>query len=329
MERTLTNQTDSLHGLFAVLFRQSPTTDLFLNVFFLSLGISLLITFLLINLIQLDLVKRKKEFSLLLICIGTFIPFLGNIVVVVAVLLLKKFGEDFQPHIINLYPQVEYARKNPVEVVAHGTSWADVRLHSSNYSTEERNKALYSVSKGLPRDTNRIYSSLVSDDSEELRICAFSMLENQQNYLQKKINQFIKKSEETVDPDKIAFLAKQLALLYWELVYRNLADQEFRSILLEQSNFYANIALESLPEDTTLLILLARINMENKQLKEGLSYLSRASELNAPKSKIYPYLAELAYKKRDYNTVKESLCLDTSFRYILKINKVVEFWCGK
>lgn len=115
MERIVANQMDSLPGLFAALFRQSPTTDLILNVFFLNLGISLLITFLLVNLIQLDLVKRKKEFSFLLICIGTFIPFLGNIVVIIAIFLLKKFGEDFQPHIINLYPQVEYARKNPVE----------------------------------------------------------------------------------------------------------------------------------------------------------------------------------------------------------------------
>ncbi|WP_347251474.1 hypothetical protein [Legionella sp.] len=323
------DQTASSQGLVSALFQSNPPMDLILKVFFLNLGISVLVTLLIMNLIQLDIIKRKKSFALLSICIGAFIPPLGNIVVIIAVFLLKKYGEDFQPIEINLYPQVEYARKNPVKVVAYGTSWADVRLHSSNYSPEERNQALYSVSKGLPRDTNRIYSSLVSDDLEELRICAFSMLENQQDFLQKKINQFLKKYEEILEPKKKAFIAKQIALLYWELVYRNLADQEFRSILLEQSNFYANIALEILSDDTTLLILLSRINMENGQIKEGLSNLSMASKYNAPNSKIYPYLAELAYKKREYNTVKEYLCSDASFRYILRINKIVEFWCKK
>jgi hypothetical protein len=303
--------------------------SLIVGLFFLNVGISVLITLLLLNFIKLNIVKRHREFGLLSICIGSFIPILGSIFIILVFYLLKKFTKDFLPIEINAYPQIEYARKNPVNIKAYGNSWADVRLHSSQYSPEERNQALYSVSKGLPRDTNLIYSSLVSDNLEELRICAFSMLENQQDYLQKKINQLLKRNEEVLEPQKKAFIAKQLALLYWELVYRNLADHEFRSILLEQSYFYANLALEELTTDATLIILLSRICMESNKIEEGVTDLSVAAKMNAPSSKIIPYLAELAYKKKNFSSVRDYLCSDSSFRYVLRINKIVEFWCKK
>ncbi|KTC85778.1 hypothetical protein [Legionella drozanskii] len=322
----MTNPIDQISSL---LFQPSPTIASVIALFFVNFLISVLVSYMLLNVYNLEIVKRRREFTYLLVSIGSFIPLLGNILILVGMYLLKKYGRDFHPVEVNVYPTVEYSRKNPVKIVAYATSWADIRLHSPNYSPDERHKALYSISRGLPRETNLIYSSLVSDDLEELRISAFSMLEVQQDYLQTKISQLLKKYEEAHEPYKAAVIAKQIALLYWELVYRNLSEKEFRSILLERSEFFANVAMEALPEDTALLILLSRINIENGKLKEGLYHLSAAAKLQAPSSKIIPYLAELAYKRREYSEVREYLCTDSSFRYILKINKIVEFWCEK
>lgn len=321
--------TNPIDQIWSLLFQPSPTIATVIALFFVNFLISVLVSYALLNFFNLSIFKRRREFTYLLVSLGTFIPLLGNLFIIAGMYLLKKYGKDFQPVDINVYPTLEYSRKNPVKIVAYATSWANIRLHSSTYSSEQRHQALSSISRGLPRETNLIYSSLVSDDLEELRISAFSMLEAQQDYLQTKISQLIKKYEETHETYKSALIAKQIALLYWELVYRNLSEQEFRSILLERAEFFANVAMDALPEDTALLILLSKISIENGKLKEGLYHLSAAAKLQAPSSKIIPYLAELAYKRREYGEVREYLCSDIAFRYILKINKIVEFWCKK
>ena len=67
--------------------------------------------------------------------------------------------------------------------------------------------------------------------------------------------------------------------------------------------------------------------MENGNTEEGLKDLDIASTYEAPQSKIIPYLAEVAYNNQDYNLVKKYLNSDNSLEYILKINKIVKFWC--
>lgn len=321
------NQTDLTHNLLGALFQASPSLWTVLLCFFVNFLLTGLIVLSLVNLVSIDVNKQRRAFSFLLMGIGTFIPLIGIFVVLLVTLLLKKYGKDFYPIEVNTYHDVEYSRKNPIKTVAYGTGWADIRLNSSKFSQDERKQALQSISRGLPKDANLIYSKLVSDDLEELRICSFSMLEIQQDYLQSKINLLLKKHQDNTDPKKKAFLAKLLALLYWELVYRNLSDQEFRSILLERSSYFANQSLAVLSDDATLLILISKINIQEGKLEESLQNLKKAAAFQAPASKIIPYLAELAYENKDYKTVKQLLNSDHSLRYIFKINKIVNFWC--
>ena len=286
-----------------------------------------LVALVLSKVVHVETNKRSVAFFFLLLIIGTFIPVLGLCMVVVFVLLLRHYSVDFNPVELNTFAQVEYTRKNPVNIVAYGSGWASTRLQSSNFSTDQRKQALQGITRGTPKDSNLIYNQLVSDDVEELRVCAFSMLENQQNYIHEKINQLLKTYNEMTDVNKKAFMAKQLALLYWELIYRNLSDYEFRKLLLERSTFFANIALAVFKEDATLWILLSRIEITKGEKQKGLTNLEIAAKYNAPKSKVLPFLAELAYQKHDYNGVKRFLGEDSSMRFILKINKVIRFWC--
>lgn len=318
------NNLDYMHAL---LFKSSASVHEVIVFFLVNFGLSCLIVYALLQFVTLEINKRKRAFSIFLISIATFIPLLGNLASIIIVLLLKKYSKDFHPIEMNLFPPVEYTRKKAVQRVSYGTSWANVRLQSSNFTEEERKKALLSVTRGVPRDANLIYSQLVSDDMEELRICAFSMLENQQDYLQSHINQLLKKFHATIDTDMRAFIAKQIALLYWEIVYRNLSDREFRAISLERSHYYTDLALQHRGKDMTLWVLLARINNESGKFKEVKECLAIASKFDAPSSKILPYLAELAYENREFPAVKRYLCSDSSLLYVFKIHKIVKFWC--
>lgn len=322
------NQPDLLRSLLGFMVKPAPSTALFVSLFFLNMGIGASMSYILLNYFKLAVVKRKKEFLYLLAAIGTFIPILGIIVGGLVIFLIKKYAKDFQPIEIDTYQPVEYIRKKATHTVAYGSSWATTRLYSKQYSPQERQQALQSISKGFPRETNLIYSQLVSDDLEELRLLAFSMLEKQQDYLQVQISLLLEKFEEAIEFKQKAYLAKQLALLYWELVYRHLSAQEFRTIALERSTFFADLAIQVFDTDSSLYILLAKLNIEKGHLEAGLRYLKLASQFQTSNSRTMPYLAEHAYKNKNYQAVKQYLCADPSLRYAFRINKIVEFWCN-
>lgn len=310
-----------------VLATPIPPIAWLLLFFFINSMLSISIAGILVNSIRIEILKRKKIYFLLIACLGIFIPILGILLSIIITLLLKTYGKDFYPVSIKVYPQVEYSRKYAIKISAYGMGWATSRLQSPKFDKKERMEALLSVSRGFARDVNLIYSKLVTDDLEELRVCAFSMLENQLDYLNKQINLLIKKHQEISVPYKRAFIAKQLALLYWEMVYRNLSDKEFRAILLERSSYYASSVLDFSPDDTTMRILLARIDLTNGNLNESIDNFARASKLHAPASKITPYLAEMAFDNKNYVAVKQYFSSHPSLKYLLKINKIYHFWC--
>ena len=368
------NAAQGIHLLQGIsLLQTSPPTALVLLIFFLNAALSVLLAYILTYTIHIDIVKRKTELLVLLAITGMFIPFLGNIFNLIGICLLSLFTKNFSPLSIHVQPIYSFARKKPVRAVAYGMNWANVRFQSSRFSKDEQLEALRGLSRGQVRDVNLIYKKLVSDDEEELRVRAFSMLENQHNYLHRQINSLtniFNSSPESIsstsrglsvgsmslraslDPtDKPrdvgrereeavsnvfnktkalqhrAFIAKQLALLYWELVYRNLADEEFRAIVLERSLHYALIALQSRPEDARLWLLTSRIHILQNNLEESLHDLNQAAILHAPPSRYLPFFAEIAYKNRDYPAVIEYFKANPSLQYLLKINSIYKLWC--
>lgn len=319
----------SAHQNAFFLFISSPSMWLVLGVFFINFLIATMMTFVTIRLFPIEINKKTESFFWFLVSIGTFIPGFGSIVIFIAIVLLWRFGKDFVAFESNRQSFYEYTRKNPIETVAHGAGWATLRLESTQYSHQERIKALYGIGKSSPKDSNVLYAKLVSDEMEELRVSAFSLLETQQDYLQKKIHELLKAKESINSIAHNAYIAKQLALLYWEIVYRNLSLKEFRSFMIDRSFHFATEACKHLTEDTTLSILLAKIYIEKGELSEAWEKLIEALGKDAPPIKITPYLAEISYLNKDYESVKRWLSFDETLRYFFKLNQITNFWCKK
>ncbi len=256
-----------------------------------------------------------------------FVPVLGSFFILVAVYYLKNYRHATYPVEIVPFHNPIYIRKDSVQVESYAEGWAAIRLERSSFPAEERKQALITVSRGAKQNVNRLYNQLVSDDMEELRICAFSLLENQQNFLHEKINELLKIYSKTLQDANKAYCAKQLAFLYWELIYLNLGEKEFRKIILGKSKYYAEMAHLFYKNDPFILVLLARIHMTQGRLEQGINLLCEAVQCHAPNSKIYPYFAELAFAKKDYEAVRQYLADDKSFTAIFKIRPLVTFWC--
>jgi hypothetical protein len=320
-----------LGSIHQLLFTDSPKTILVVQCFFTLFIVSSIISWITVNTSISHLGNKKKDVFIFLLCVQIFTPILGNLIVFISIYFLKRYNKIVYPVEISTFQKPVYFRRDPVQVFAYAEGWASVRLELSQlltpFSENERKQALITLGRGTKKNVNHIYTQLVSDDMEEIRICAFSLLEVQQNLLHDKINELLKIYQKSNTERKKAFYAKHLALQYWELIYLNLGEKEFRKIILEKSKYYAKIAHQILPNDPFLLILLARIAIATSQTNTGINLLLSAAKLHAPNSKIYPYLAENSYIQRDFKSVKKYLSKDTSFRKILKIGQVVEFWC--
>lgn len=271
--------------------------------------------------------SQRKSFFMLLLNIQLFVPLLGSFLVLLTVFFLKTYKKIIYPFDIVRFKNTIYIRKEPVKIECYGEGWASVRLDEPLFSPLERRQALVSLSKSVKKRANPIYNQLLSDDEEELRIWAFSLLENQQNFIHEKINGLLKIYRQSKNEEKKAFYSKNLALLYWELIYLNLGEKEFRKIILEKSKLYAEKALNFYQQDPFLWILLARIFMEMGEVAKGLEFLRTAEKNHAPLSKIYPYFAEHSFLSRDFDRVQQYLGYDPAFKDILKLSKMITFWC--
>src|ERR1700721_3622118 len=98
------------------LFKAWPSNIIFLNLFLINLGLSVLLSYLLLNLISSPIIKNRKAFLLFLISLGTFIPLLGLAAMLFILLLLRTHGKDFYVQKIASFPQVEYSRRNPIKI---------------------------------------------------------------------------------------------------------------------------------------------------------------------------------------------------------------------
>lgn len=320
-----------------IILNWEPTSASMLLCFVILIGISALTAYFVVTFSTKYLSQDKWLFWLFLFVMQLFIPILGHLIALGLIFLLPQYHKKIYPLDIAIFKNPAYIRKNPVKIQAYSEGWAAIRLELNQFSESERKQALITISRGSRQKVNLIYQQLVSDDMEELRICAFSLLENQQNYLHEKINELIKLYEKTTPKtgeasfnqiQAKAFYAKQLALLYWEFVYLNLGEQEFRKIILGKSQHYAEVARASLGNDPIILVLLARIAIANHEVKKGLDLLEQSIQYGAPANKVYPYLSENRYLHRDFQQVKAYLNEDPTFKYIIKLHPIVKFWCG-
>lgn len=311
-------QPEATHSLIIIVF--------LLNFLF-GVGIAYLLAY--YTLPHLIRPQQRKLYWWFLISVNTFIPLLGWLITCSASFLLRRYTKQAHSVKINILPRINYTKDKAAGVQAFGAGWAMVRLQSAHFAREERTKALIGINQsGFGRDINIINRQLLSDNMDELRLYAFSLLENQQNQVNKFISQFSKALEETHDVVRRAKIEKQLALLYWELVYLRLSDEELRQFVLEKSRNFAESALKVLNQDAILWVLLARIHMEKHDTKQAIEALNTAIKYHGPNSKTYPFFAEFSFKQRDYVQVKKYLSMDISFNNIPKLSHIVEYWCA-
>ncbi|GAB6072215.1 hypothetical protein JCM14244_05920 [Venenivibrio stagnispumantis] len=192
------------------------------------------------------------------------------------------------------------------------------------------------LSEFKSKEAIQVIKTLLSEKDDEIRLMSFGII----NKIETKINREIKEKldilEKKLDNLEKAYIYKDLAKLYWELVYLEIADKEIEKFLLEKVKYYIEESKKFGLEDAEIFFLEGRVLLEIYKEKEFLKKIILEQALNKfleaikykyPKEKVYPYIAEIYFYKKEYKRLKEILQeIKDIAKYDFKLYPILEVW---
>ncbi len=181
-----------------------------------------------------------------------------------------------------------------------------VRQQLSNKDTpiELRMKALLALQNMPARHASGILRETLSDSSDDLRLLAYGMLDSREKQLTHRIQIALHTHQQAPSSAERYLPARELAELYWELVYQNLVQGDMRSFSLEQVQKYATEALKEKVKDAGLWAISGRMWTLRGDYIRATGCFSTAIKQGYPVARAEPYLAELAFLRQDYASTR-------------------------
>jgi hypothetical protein len=254
-----------------------------------------------------------------------FVPLLSYIFISAVVITARFFSKPVIYHPFLKVELPEFTLGGAGVRNSLGEGAIRTRLNTTTLATEVRMKALLSAHAMSPRFSVPMLKELLGDEADDLRLLAYGMLDNREKTLNALIDDLLKKLKGCLDPDLRQLYQKQLAELYWAFAYENLAEGDMLAYMLAQAEHYTRAALETKP-DGDLWVLLAQVLIKQQKPGEVDAAFKQAIKLGMPAMRIQPYLAELAYQRHDYQSVREHLQLIPFNNQSPQIANIQRFW---
>jgi len=190
-----------------------------------------------------------------------------------------------------------------------------------------RMQSLLTLQAVPSRVSNPILEDLLGDDTDDVRLVAFGMLDSAEKKISGRILDTQQRLSTLRAPEQRFECLRQLAELHWELVYAGLAQGELRVHMLTQAARHADEALALAPEaNAGLFFLRARIWLEQGQLDAAESTMEQALASGQPQTSVWPYLAEIAFRRRDFTRVRQIMQQLSGRNLGSRTRAVEDFW---
>lgn len=297
--------------------------DLYL---FLNICISAVVSILLWYILPKKLQQPKWPMITLFFSFSMFLPIVGVFFLVVATILSHWFDRKIPEEVIKTIFTPTFVREKISAPVSFGESGAWVRLNNSNATNANRMQAMFAVNSSETAAANSVNLKMLQENNDQLRLYAFGILNTQTKEIDQRISELKNRLNKTESADDKTQLKKNLAFLYWEMVFNHLVKDDLLTYSIKKATQYAFEALDENKDDAGLWVLLGKIYFYKKEFAKAKEALEKAEKLRAPYEKILPYLAELSFKERDFAKIREYLSLSDTFRYMPKLYDIAKFW---
>lgn len=297
------------------------------------LFVSFLITHMIASAVLATLVvlTMRKEYAtprhatwLFVFCMSSCVPILGVIGVLAAVAslpLLPAPGSRLHFGSVRL-PELDPHEHPPGEAFRQ----AGLRqfLRNDRAPVEQRLRALVGLQNAPARFASPLLRDLLSASSEDLRLLAYGMLETREKRLNAEIHTWRLAWQDASDEAAREAAARRLSGLYWEMIYQGLAQGDLRRHAAEESLRFLEAALDD--ADASLQLRHGRLLHELGRRGEAEQAYRRAIALGLPAPRVQPYLAELAFERRDFTEVRRLLDALRDYPAQRRIAPILDFW---
>lgn len=190
-----------------------------------------------------------------------------------------------------------------------------------------RLQSLMSLQAVSSRVANPILEDLLGDSTDDVRLVAFGMLDSEEKKISSRIHRERQMLEQSLGAVQRYDTLRHLAELHWELIYASLAQGELRRHILAEARRYADAAMEmEVEHDSGVLLLFGRILLEQGEMASAEAYVQEAVALGQPEASALPYLAEIAFRRRDFGEVDRITHRLARLRLAASTKAVVELW---
>ena len=270
--------------------------------------------------------QEKSGLLTLFFCFAFFVPLFGAVAILITMVYFRKFkylGERDEFSSVPLPPFMQEATAMSAGM-GEGGAWS--RLRATALPRAERLMALMAVGSGSGFNTSSFLQLATGDNDDEIRLLAFNLCERHEQKINHSITAAMEGLKTASDSSGRAVFCRTLAFSYWELVYNALSQNELRVFFIEQSFKYLRQTQELGGDDPALSVLLGKIHLMRHEHDQAGEAIRDALAKGASPSLVIPYLAELAFLKRDFASLKSILAQDQTLRLKPGIGPVAQFW---
>lgn len=170
-----------------------------------------------------------------------------------------------------------------------------------------------------------ILKRALRDEDEEVRLLAFALLDQQESDFNTLINQYYSELARA-SVQHATILHKRLASLYWELAYLRLVEGNIEQHALRKSREHCEAALVN-DNDPATHFLLGRVALKTGDTMLSEHHIGLARDGQYPLSDCIPYLAECAFRRRDFAAVTALLeQLPSQLKNRPPLGAISEYW---
>ena len=192
-----------------------------------------------------------------------------------------------------------------------------------------RMQSLLTLQAVPSRVSNPILEELLGDTTDDVRLVAFGMLDAEEKKLSVHIQHERAALLTELTPEQRYTCLRHLAELHWELIYASLAQGELRNHILGQAHQYLAQALAvGQPAESGLLFLKGRILLAQGEIAASEVAIQEAVALGQSKISALPYLAEMAFKRREFEQVKQFMQQLVDLNAASRTRAIADFWTG-
>ena len=222
-------------------------------------------------------------------------------------------------------PELPYKPLKVQEQLIYGRAgMVSVLRHSRD--PERRVRAVMATRQMTSQEAIPVLKEALRDPVDDVRLLAYSMLDSKEEEINGTIRS-LQARLDTLDPIQHRDLHERISNCYWELSYLGLAQGEVLRHALSRSLYHLEQAIDAGSGEPGLHIQHGRLLMHLQRWGDADESFSRAVEKGVPESNVAPYLAEIAFEKRDFHQVVNYIRhLGPSVRKSERLAAVAAFW---